>query len=139
MENRGAMKSKWRVFFSVDRSFVGIVVRASVRASFLLPSKSLSPFAPPFLYIATLARSFLTSRRGVFATAGVRHRRLFNTERARRRRCRSSWPYATTKSILKITFEFRVCALHGERERERGEREGGREREREKSENEGRK
>lgn len=108
-----------------DRSGVGVRL-----SSFLL--FSFSSFASPTFYARrdnTLIRVLLTRRRARRHHHCVLHRRLFNTERtdAASRR----WPYATGKPILKISVEFRVCALSAmwtqqrwekERERRKGRR-----------------
>lgn len=106
------MKNKWYL----SRSFVRKkIVRASVCASFLLSRVAPPPFitAPP-----SCARFFSLVEEFVVATASSTDASLTLSERRRRR---SSWPYATTKPILKITFEFRVCALRDEHDE--GERE----------------
>lgn len=127
-----------KTVISVDRSFVGD--RSGRRCAPPLPSLinprvlslSLSPF-PTRLSLVARAISSLVVVFVVFSTLFERvrhhcvlHRRLSYTEPLPRPTCRcSSWPYATRKPNLKITFEFRVCALDRERtaekEGERGE------------------
>lgn len=112
------MKIKWYL----SRSFVRKIVRASVCAScsyLYLPSRVPSFISAPHSHKS----SFLLTYRRVRRHHCVLHRRLFNTERATSTSLRSSWPYATTKLILKITFEFRVCAPRDEHEMREKERE----------------
>lgn len=113
-------KNKWYL----SRSFVRrkIVVRASVCASlYSYISTSSISFSHPLLFIFTpssYARFVSLVVKFVVTTASSTDTSLTLSERRRRR---SSLPYATTKPILKITFEFRVCSLCDERERDEEE------------------